>query len=390
MMLTTKDLLLIILTAGGCTAGVTLLALGVLGWGKRWSFGVQTVVIVIAAVLSIVASTVAISAEMYLSPHDLQVLLWVIAIATVMSIAAAIVTARVARRSFAALVESVQRVGDGEVVATEHNSRKELTELSRQLADTSRRLADARAEIERIDVSRRQFFAWISHDLRTPLAGISALSEALEDDMVEHPGDYLRQIRGQVTTMSRLVDDLFELSQIQSGTLRLRVEDIELLDIVSDAVADVHPLADAREIRIAHAGVEGQTIQADAHELTRAVVNLLTNSVRHAPTDSEILITAVRHDDHLILSVRDQGDGVDSRDLTRMFDIGWRAGTARTPIPNTDGSTGAGLGLAIVQGIIEAHGGHVNAENVEQGFRLNVALPAAPDRQGRGLPASCP
>lgn len=376
MMLTAGDLLIIVVTAAACTAGIALIAFGVLWWGRRLSLGFQTVVIVIAAALSIVASTAAISIEMYLSPHDLQVLLWVIGISAIMSVIAAIGTGRAARRAFSVLRKSVSRVGDGEIVTAVQGTGKEFAEISAQLEDTSRRLDDARREIQRLDASRRQFFAWISHDLRTPITGISALSEALEDSNVDDPASYLRQIRAQVNAMSRLVDDLFELSQIQSGTLRLRIESIALLDIVSDAVADVSPLAEARNISITHAGVEGYHLQADPHELTRVVVNLLTNSIRHAPASSEILITADRRSDHLVLSVLDQGSGVDSADLSHVFDVGWRANAARTPTQQMDGTPGAGLGLAIVQGIVEAHGGHVAAENLDPGFRLDIALPA--------------
>lgn len=397
MMLSGADLLLIVATAVGCTGAVTLVSLGLLRWARRRSLGFQIVVIVVGAVLSIVASTVAISAEMYLSAHDLQVLLWVVGVAAVLSVAAALATAASSRRQFVALGRSVSRVGEGQVVppgaVSGAVSGKEFAELSEQLSQSSVRLAQARAEIERLDSARRQFFAWISHDLRTPLTGISALSEALEEGSVQDPADYLRQIRAQVGTMNRLVDDLFELSQIQSGTLRLRLEDVELLDIVSDAVADVGALAAGRNVRMRQAGVEGQVLRADPHELTRVIVNLLTNSIRHAPAGSEILISADRRGERLVLSVLDQGSGVDSEDLSRMFDVGWRANSARTPAPRVQGSEGnvgagttgagiagagspgAGLGLAIVRGIVQAHGGQVGAENVEAGFRLNVALP---------------
>jgi len=377
MMLTRGDLLLILVTAVGCTGAITLLALAVLRWGRRWTIGLQTLVAVVAAVASIVASTAAISAEMYLSAHDLQVLFWVIGVAAVLSLAAAAATARAVRTAVSALRASVARVGNGEVVVAEAAANRELTELSVQLADASQQLAQARAEVERLDASRRQLFSWISHDLRTPMTGISALSEALESDGTDDPRGYLGQIRAQITAMNRLVDDLFELSQIHSGTLRLRLAEVELLDVVSDAVVDVTPLAGARGIRIVHAGVEGRSLRADPHELTRVVANLLTNSIRHAPAGSEVLVTADRDGDRLVLSVLDQGGGVDSEDLTRMFDVGWRASTARTPRTATAAdASGAGLGLAIVRGIVEAHGGQVSAENLTPGFRLDVALPA--------------
>ncbi|WP_020013018.1 sensor histidine kinase [Promicromonospora sukumoe] len=377
MMLSGGDLLLILGTAAVCTAVTTVLALVILRRLRQRSVTAPFVVLVVAAVASIVCSTVAISALMYLSLHDLQVMLWVVGLSALLSLAATIVTARAVSRSFAQLGQAVERVGHGVVVGPEAYEGRELADLSAQLAVASERLAAARAEIEQLDAARRQFFAWISHDLRTPLTGVSALAEALDDGAVADPADYVRRIRAQVGTMNRLVDDLFALSQIQSGALRLRPEDIELLDVVSDAVADVHSLAVAKEIRIEHAGVEGRTLRADPHELTRVVVNLLTNSIRHAPHGSEILVSADRAGDRLVLSVLDQGSGVDSEDLTRMFEIGWRASEARTPDARpVAGSPGAGLGLAIVRGIVQAHGGDVRAEHVPQGFRLDVALPA--------------
>lgn len=377
MMLSGGDLLLILGTAAVCTAVTTALALLVLRRLRQRSVTAPFVVLVVAAIASIVCSTVAISALMYLSLHDLQVMLWVVGLSALLSLAATLVTARAVSRSFAQLGQAVERVGHGVVVGPEVYEGRELADLSAQLAIASERLAAARAEIEQLDAARRQFFAWISHDLRTPLTGVSALAEALDDGAVADPADYVRRIRAQVGTMNRLVDDLFALSQIQSGALRLRPEDIELLDVVSDAVADVHQLAVAKEIRIEHAGVEGRTLRADPHELTRVVVNLLTNSIRHAPHGSEILVSADRAGDRLVLSVLDQGSGVDSEDLTRMFEIGWRASEARTPDARpVAGSPGAGLGLAIVRGIVQAHGGDVRAEHVPQGFRLDVALPA--------------
>ncbi|QYH37248.1 HAMP domain-containing histidine kinase [Salinibacterium sp. M195] len=375
-MLSFSEWLLILATAGACTAAVMLVAMLVLRLTRRRTIAFQFTIVVIAAVLSIALSTVVITAQMHFTSHDLQIVLGVVGVSALMSLGAALVSGRAVRRAFSALRESVARVGAGDVVAADSGTWKEVAEVSVQLSDASERLAAARDEIARLDASRRQFFAWISHDLRTPLTGISALAEALDAGAVDDPSDYLRQIRAQVITMNRLVDDLFELSLIQSGTLKLRPENIELLDIVSDAVSDVSQLATARGIRIVHAGVEGRMLWADPHELTRVVVNLLTNSIRYAPADSQILISADQRDDlSLVLSVLDQGSGVASEDLSHMFEIGWRATEARTPEQESSGSAGAGLGLAIVRGIVEAHGGGVNAENGPEGFRLNVALP---------------
>ncbi|MFZ4895412.1 sensor histidine kinase [Plantibacter sp. Mn2098] len=385
-MLSPSDLLLIVGTTAACTGIVTVVTFIVLYLNRRRSVVSQFAVVVVAAIVSIVCSTVAIAAEMYFSQHDLHVLFWVIGVSAVMSLVASLLTAFVARRSIVALRDSARRVGQGDVVDADTGGWKELTEVSAQLADASERLAAARAEVAELDAARSQFFAWISHDLRTPLTGMRALAEALEAGVAADPTDYTRRIRTQVDTMNRLVDDLFELSKLHSGTLRLRLESVDLLDVVSDAVADVQPLAAVRSIRIAQAGVDGHMLYADPHELTRVIHNLLTNGIRHAPDGSEILVSAQRSDaDRLVLSVLDQGSGVDTEDLGRMFEVGWRAGSARTPGggvgaagagAGADGAgTGAGLGLAIVRGIVEAHGGDVLAENVPTGFRLSISLP---------------
>ncbi|WP_394941103.1 sensor histidine kinase [Psychromicrobium sp. YIM B11713] len=390
-MLSAADLLLIVGTAAGCTAVVALLTFLILRLNRRGAIFSQFAIVVIAAILSIICSTVAIAAEMYLSQHDLQVLLWVIGISAVMSLIAALLTARPARNAVIALRESAKRIGQGEVIDADSASWKEFAEVSTQLAEASERLAAARGELEQLDASRRQFFAWISHDLRTPLTGVSALAEALEEGIVEDPLEYIRQIRARTETMSRLVDDLFELSKLHSGTLQLRREEVELLDVVSDAVSDVQGLAVSRNIRITQSGVAGHMLWADPHELTRVIVNLLTNSIKYAPEGSEVLVSAqAQNDDRLTLSVLDQGHGVASEDLGRMFEVGWRASASRTPdsqgpqrtTPGPEpsavqqpGSSGAGLGLAIVRGIVEAHGGDVQAEHAVPGFRLTVILP---------------
>lgn len=384
-MLTAGSVGLIVLTTAVCTALVTGLALAVLRWNRHRSVASQMAVVVTAAVASLVASVVAVVLEMFISTHDLVVLGTVVAVSSVLSLAAAwLTTTRAVHRSMETLNRSAQQIADGGVVAPASAGWRELDELQAQLVDTSNRLATARAEIDKLDTARRQFFAWISHDLRTPLAGIRAMTEALDDDLAPDPGEYVRTIRAKVDTVTALVDDLFELSTLQSGTLRLELELVVLLDLVSDAVIDVHAVAADRGVRIVQSGVDGHLLWADPRELTRAIGNLLSNAVRHAPAGTDILVSAhTRDDDHLVISVLDQGCGVDTADLGKLFDVGWRANTARTTDTSLRTSHGAGLGLAIVRGIAEAHGGTVDAHHVTDGFELSLALPHRPPGAGR-------
>ena len=204
MMLTPVDLLLVLATAAVCTAAITLLALLVLRRRRQRSVTAPFVVLVVAAIASIVCSTLVIAALMYLSLHDLQVLLWVVGLSAVLSLTATLLTARAVSRSFAHLGDAVERVGRGAVVSPEAYAARELADLSTQLAVASERLAAARAEIEQLDAARRQFFAWISHDLRTPLTGVSALAEALDDGAVADPAGAWRMLLVSRFTTTRV------------------------------------------------------------------------------------------------------------------------------------------------------------------------------------------
>jgi signal transduction histidine kinase len=373
------ELLLVVVTTFIATAVITAITIVLLRVARRMGIAGRVTIVLAGALLSIVASSVAVATEMYLSDHDVVVLGWVIGISAAMSMAAAWLVARSAiTSSVASLVESTRRVGAGDIVDASPTGWRELDTVSSELAETSQRLAEARAQVAELDAARTQFFAWISHDLRTPLAGMRAMAEALEEGTAPDPDHYVRLIRTKVDTVNRMVGDLFELSKLQTGTLELHPEPVILLDLVSDAVSDVQAIAAARGVQIEQDGIGSHIIWADPREITRAIGNLLANGVRHAPDQSTILIRADSvNDDQLILSIIDQGTGVSAENLGRMFDIGWRADSSRTSGGPED-PAGAGLGLAIVRGIVEAHGGTVKAEHTNAGFQLKVLLPTTP------------
>jgi len=354
------------------TAAVSVLTFLVLRAARRAGAATRLAIVLSGTVLSIAASTLAVALEMYLSGHDLIVLAWVIAISAILSMGAAWIFARSAvQSSVASLLVSARRLGHGDIVESTSTGLPEFDALSAQLADSSQRLAEARAQVAELDRARKQMLAWISHDLRTPLAGMRAMAEAIEEGSAADPGAYISLIRGKIDTVAHMVGDLFELSKLQTGSLELHPEPVILLDLVSDAVSDVHEIASSRGVDIIHDGIDGHIIWADARELTRAIGNLLANGVRHAPENSTIVIRAdTLDDDQLILSIIDQGAGVTAENLGHMFDIGWRADPSRATHTG-----GAGLGLAIVRGIVEAHGGRVQARHTDAGFQLDLILP---------------
>jgi len=354
----------------------------------RFSLVLQLIVVVLASIVSVVGGMAAAASLMYVSTHDLTVFYFVAGVAGLVSLVMATLLGRSLVRESRDLRLAAASLGRGEpVAATERRSNNEFAALAGELAATGERLRESRDREERIEASRRQLVAWISHDLRTPLAGIRAMAEALEDDMVEDPNRYYGQIRGQVDRLNGMVDDLFELSRINSGTLRLAVERVALYDLISDTVADLGPVARSKSLDLCFEGAMGLTILADPRELSRAVGNLVMNAVQQSVPGSAIVVSVTEHvDGRAVISVQDSAGGIEPADLSRVFEAGWRGSEPRTPAAESVGLGRAGLGLAIVAGIVEAHRGEVTVQNIAGGCRFDVLLPQHSEPAALGEP----
>ena len=353
-----------------------LLALRLL---SRGSLVTQLIVVAFATVASVVSGTAAVASLMYLSAHDLTVFYAVAVVAGIVSLVMAAVLGRSLVRDNRYFRAAAASIGRGEsVTSPERHTSTEFASLAGELAATADRLTESRKRGERIETARREIVAWISHDLRTPLAGIRAMAEALEDGMAPDPDRYYVQIRGQVDRLSGMVDDLFELSKIHAGALQLNFERVALYDLISDTIADLAPVALAKSLDLRFEGERGLTLQADARELARAVGNLVMNAIQHSPAGSAIVVSVTRHDDgRAVISVVDAAGGIPEQDLGRVFEAGWRASEPRTA-SGAGQSGGAGLGLAIVDGIVRAHAGQVTVTNVGGGCRFELLLPQHP------------
>lgn len=240
--------------------------------------------------------------------------------------------------------------------------------------------AEARRTAERqVDASRRELVAWVSHDLRTPLSGIRAMSEALQDGVVDEPEEvaaYAARIAAETDRLSRMVDDLFELSKITAGTLRLTPAPLPLEDAVSQAVDAVTVTAHRRGIAVeVDPPVGWPTISGSGPEIDRVLRNLLVNALRHTPDGGTVVVGATAGSGVARLWVQDACGGIPEPDLPRVFDVAFRGVAARTPGGDAESRTGAGLGLAIVRGLVELHRGSVAVRNHEPGCRFEVTLP---------------
>jgi len=253
--------------------------------------------------------------------------------------------------------------------------------LGRAIAKRSVWEREARERERAAEASRRELVAWISHDLRTPLAGIRAMAEALADGVVSSPREiaaYANRIGGESKRLSGMVDDLFELSRITAGALRLTMSQVALQDVVSDVLAAQVPVAQRKRVRVlANANMAPIVLGSDP-ELARVVRNLVSNAIRHTPPDGTVAVQIGVDGADAVLAVDDACGGIPAGELGRVFDVAFRGSAARTPSRSAEEQVGGGLGLAIAKGLVEAHKGRIDAHNRGPGCRFEVRLPLAP------------
>jgi signal transduction histidine kinase len=374
----THDELVIIGIAAGCSASVGVIGLAV-AWALRGaSLRWLPAGVALVGTAAMIAAVIGTSRAMFISEHDYVVVLWVCLVAGIVSACFASLVGAVVVRSSRQLQEGALRFGESGRYDADVSGPAEFTALNEQLRESSRKLAEAREREQRLEESRRELVSWVSHDLRTPLSGLRAMTEALEDGMVDDPARYHRQISAEVNRTVRMVDDLFELSQMHAGLLVPSPQTVALGDLVSESLAAAESVAAVKRIHLDGQVDSDVLVHVDPNAMSRVIGNLLMNAIRHTPSDGSVQIRGWTRDDGVELSVRDGCGGIPSEDIDRVFDVAFRGSTARTPdaAPVTSGS-GAGLGLAIVRGLIEVHRGRVEVENVEDGCRFVVTIPTS-------------
>jgi len=355
---------------------ISLLGLLVLRRLAGHSIRVLVAGIVLVSVLTSMAGVSGIAYRM-LSGVNQDVVLDLMAIAGLAGLIVALVVGRRLVKASRAISDAVQGVGEsGVYIAPKQTLPAELAELSDALSVAYERLAQARSRERALEASRRELVAWVSHDLRTPLAGLRAMAEALEDQVVIDPREvsqYHTQIRREVDRLTLMIDDLFELSRIHAGALRLSRHMVGLEDLVAEVVASAEPVARSKGVRLTGAAVRGMPVFIDTAEMGRALRNLVTNAIRHTPSDGVVDVLAEMQGGMACISVSDACGGIPPEDLPRVFDVAFRGESARTPGPQE----GAGLGLSIARGIVEAHSGQIAVRNAGPGCQFLVRLPLA-------------
>ena len=324
---------------------------------------------------------------MFVSTHDLKALLVVMVGAGTMATLAGMHLARQVDAASRSLGEVARQIGLGgtAIGADAQHLPEELSRLGEELTAMRSRLDEARLRAQRMEQSRREVIAWVSHDLRTPIARLRAMIEAINDGVVDEQGTvdrYHLTMQSEVEQLGGLVDDLFELSRIQADAVRLTLEPVVLAELVSDTIASARVIAEHKGVRLTGDALDQSAIaQLSIPEMARVLHNLLDNAIRHSPRGGEVRVAVDAAGDEVIVTVSDQCGGIAERDIERVFDLAYRGDTARSP-GRGDGSAngaqpvgGAGLGLAIAKGFVEAHHGVIGVHNEGIGCTFTVCMP---------------
>lgn len=313
---------------------------------------------------------------MFASEHDLQLATILLVFASGIAIVlggffASALTERLSR------LESATRIlqtGDLTARASVSGS-DEIAALARSFNQMAGQLEAAAEKQKELDRLRRDLVAWAGHDLRTPLASIRLLVEALADGVVSDPEtsqQYLVQARKQVDTLAALVDDLFQVSQLDAGGLSLHCEPASLTDLLSDTIESFSGMAAQRSIRLEGSAAPGiDPLEMDVQRMGRVLNNLVSNALRHTPPGGLVSIRAEREAGFVRVTVQDSGEGIPSEDLAHIFERFYRGDKSRSRATG-----GAGLGLAIAKGIVEAHGGSIAVQSqLGQGATFTFTVP---------------
>ena len=382
-----EDLLLLALLFGltGSASALIGFVSHRLGWWRRLRSLNQTLTLgyIVAAVLTLINVWITARLMFINQEHDLTLAGLLLLFAGGISVSFGYFLSASLTHALRDVVRAASRVSQGDFsTRVRVEGRDEVAQLAQAFNAMAARLETGDREARALDAARRDLVAWASHDLRTPLASLRAMLDALADGVVTDPetvARYVRQSQAEIVRMNALIDDLFELAQMDTGSLTLRCDAGSLSDLISDTLEGFTALAQARGITLRGSVASGvDPVWMASDKISRVLQNLIENALRHTPAGGQIQLRAEVLDGMALVSLEDTGEGIAPDDLPRIFDRFYRGDAARSRSHARDGfdGGGAGLGLAIAKGLIEAHGGRIWAESVPgHGTVMNFTLP---------------
>jgi signal transduction histidine kinase len=256
------------------------------------------------------------------------------------------------------------------------NGRDEVAALAGAFNQMAEQLQAADKKQRELDTMRRDLIAWVSHDLQTPLTSMRAVLEALSDGVVEDPETvkrYLNTAQRDVRNLSALIDDLFQMAQLDAGGFPLHRTEASLSDLISDTLESFTELAKQQEITLeGNVDSEVDPVRMDTQAIGRVLNNLIGNALRHTPPKGRVSVWARRTARGAEITVSDTGAGIPADNLRHIFERFYRGDAARS----RERGAGAGLGLAIARGIVQAHGGDIWVESkIGKGSQFTFTIP---------------
>lgn len=256
------------------------------------------------------------------------------------------------------------------------NGRDEVAALANTFNQMAEQLQAADQKQRDLDRMRRDLIAWVSHDLQTPLTSMRAILEALSDGVIEDPEmvkRYLQTAQRDVRNLSALIDDLFQMAQLDAGGFPLHRARASLSDLVSDTLESFTELAKQGEVTLeGNVDPEVDPVNMDTQAIGRVLNNLIGNALRHTPAHGRVSVWARHTARGAEVTVSDTGAGIPADDLPRIFERFYRGDASRS----RSRGTGAGLGLAIARGIVQAHGGDIQVEShIGKGAQFTFYIP---------------
>jgi signal transduction histidine kinase len=335
-----------------------------LGWMERWST-IRSALLggyALASLLTFVNVWVT-ARLMFASDHDLMLATVLLLFAGGMAMALGYLLASALTDRISLLDQAARSLAEGNLAArVPVNGRDEMSNLANsfnQMAEQLQSAAQQQREVERL---RRDLIAWVGHDLQTPLASIRAIVEALADGVLEEQAmihRYLETAQRDIRSLSVLIDDLFQMAQLDAGGLTLNCSMNSLSDLISDTIESFSELADRQGVTLTgQVGENVDPIYMDAPRIGRVLNNLVSNALRHTPFGGQVHVSAQATQHEICVEISDTGEGVSPVDIPHIFERFYRSEKSRNR-----STGGAGLGLAIAKGIVQAHGGQIGVES---------------------------
>jgi signal transduction histidine kinase len=304
---------------------------------------------------------------MFFNPHDLLMVTILLLFASGIAIALGAFFSEALSRRIASLNKTVQEVREkGLGPRAEVTGGDEIAQLAQAFNDMAGQLEDTARKQQELEALRRDLIAWTGHDLQTPLASVRAIVEALADGVVDDPETgkrYLQTAKREIGALSSLIDSLFEMATLDAGGLVLDLTLNSLADLISDTLESFSALAQEKGVELAgEVGRSVDPVMMDTQRIGRVLNNLVGNALRHTPTGGEVFVSAQTEAGLVTVQVCDSGPGLEETDLPFIFDRFYRGEKSRSR-----STGGAGLGLAIAKGFVEAHGGEMQAWSASEG-----------------------